>query len=154
MSINWEAFFVRRFLQDLKQYYKGLVLCALFLFFLEAVLGKTCLFRILFGMPCPGCGLSRAASLLTQGRLEESLTVHPFLIPLLFVLVLWAWERYGRNRSPRLSAAAALLCFTGMVLFYAWRITRYFPQTPPMVYEPDNLLHSIFRLIQGFPNPL
>ena len=24
----------------------------------------------------------------------------------------------------------------------------------PMVYEPDNLLHSIFRLIQGFPNPL
>ena len=111
---------MRRFLQDLKQYYKGLVLCALFLFFLEAVLGKTCLFRILFGIPCPGCGLSRAASLLT----------------------------------PRLSAAAALLCFTGMVLFYAWRITRYFPQTPPMVYEADNLLHSIFRLIQGFPNPL
>ena len=115
---------MRRFLQDLKQYYKGLVLCALFLFFLEAVLGKTCLFRILFGIPCPGCGLSRAASLLTQGRLEESLTVHPFLIPRLFVLVLWAWERHGRNRSPRLSAAAALLCFTGMVLFYAWRITR------------------------------
>ena len=133
-----------------------LVLDALFAgaYLTASVLGWSCPLQHFTGIPCPGCGLSRAASLLTQGRLEESLTVHPFLISLLFVLVLWAWERYGRNRSPRLSAAAALLCFTGMILFYAWRITRYFPQTPPMVYEADNLLHSIFRLIQGFPNPL
>ena len=115
---------MRRFLQDLKQYYKGLVLCALFLFFLEAVLGKTCLFRILFGIPCPGCGLSRAASLLTQGRLEESLSVHPFLIPLLFVLVLWAWERYGRNRSPRcgsplLHRHSPFLCLADNAVFSA-----------------------------------
>src|SRR5690606_41256618 len=36
----------------------------------------------LFGLPCPGCGLTRATLLLFSGNLVESLAVHPLALPL------------------------------------------------------------------------
>ena len=39
-----------------------------------------CLFRWLLDLPCPGCGLSRAASLLLDGAVADSLRMHPFAL--------------------------------------------------------------------------
>ena len=49
--------------------------------FWEPAGGPTvCLFRWLLDLPCPGCGLSRAASLLLDGAVMDSLRVHPFAL--------------------------------------------------------------------------
>ena len=53
-----------------------------------------CPWASLLGIPCPGCGLSRAASLLLHGELERALLMHP-LSPLLVPLVLSAAIRAG-----------------------------------------------------------
>ena len=45
-----------------------------------------CPWAALFGLPCPGCGLTRAASLLVQGEWHAALALHP-LSPLLVPLV-------------------------------------------------------------------
>ena len=37
-----------------------------------------CPFRLMTGLPCPGCGLTRAWVYLVHGRLEESLSANPF----------------------------------------------------------------------------
>ena len=51
---------------------------------LPAALGiQPCTFAALFHHPCPGCGLSRAAHLLLDGHVAESLRMHPFVVPLL-----------------------------------------------------------------------
>ena len=47
-----------------------------------------CPFHALTGVPCPGCGLSRAVTLLLQGKGEESLQVHAFAPVFLAGLVL------------------------------------------------------------------
>ena len=48
-----------------------------------------CPWASLFGIPCPGCGLSRAAALLIHGDLHSALLLHP-LSPVLVPLVLAA----------------------------------------------------------------
>jgi hypothetical protein len=40
--------------------------------------GWPCPFKAAFGIPCPGCGLSTACSLLLHGQWQESLKVHAF----------------------------------------------------------------------------
>ena len=40
--------------------------------------GWPCPFKAVFGIPCPGCGLSTACSLLLHGNWQESLKVHAF----------------------------------------------------------------------------
>ena len=40
--------------------------------------GWPCPFKAAFGIPCPGCGLSTACSLLLRGQWRESLQTHAF----------------------------------------------------------------------------
>jgi hypothetical protein len=62
-----------------------------------------CPFRGLTGVPCPGCGLTRAAGALLRGRVTDALHVHP-LIPLAVaqLLVVWLLLTFGRDRLQRL----------------------------------------------------
>lgn len=41
-------------------------------------LGKICPMRMLAGVPCPGCGLTRAFLLLLQGKVREATAMHRF----------------------------------------------------------------------------
>lgn len=62
----------------------GLVAIVWMVGILPPALGiQPCTFASLFHHPCPGCGLSRAAHLLLEGHVADSLRMHPFLVPLL-----------------------------------------------------------------------
>lgn len=48
-----------------------------------------CLFRAMTGLPCPGCGLTRALSSLIQGHPAAAFSYHPFafiVLPLFLML--------------------------------------------------------------------
>ena len=50
-----------------------------------------CLFRAISGLPCPGCGMTRALSSLIQGNPAAALDYHPFsflVLPLFLLLAL------------------------------------------------------------------
>jgi len=50
--------------------------------------GWQCPFFHILGIPCPGCGLTRATSLLFHGNLRASVTLHAFAPFFLLVLLL------------------------------------------------------------------
>ncbi len=45
-----------------------------------------CPTRILFRIPCPGCGLTRATLALARGETTASLHLHPLAVPAVLVL--------------------------------------------------------------------
>jgi hypothetical protein len=51
--------------------------------------GWPCPFQEALGLPCPGCGLSRASVALLHGDLRSALLIHPFvvLVPAFLILV-------------------------------------------------------------------
>ena len=53
-----------------------------------------CLFRAVTGVPCPGCGLTRAIARLARGDLAQAVTLHP-LAPLLAAEAVGAWGLWG-----------------------------------------------------------
>ena len=42
---------------------------------------QLCVFRAVTGLPCPGCGLTHAASSLLRGEVVESLLYHALFVP-------------------------------------------------------------------------
>ncbi|HZF12779.1 MAG TPA: DUF2752 domain-containing protein [Thermoanaerobaculia bacterium] len=63
-----------------------------------------CLWRRLLGIPCPGCGMTRALAHLAKGEWRAALAVHP-LSPLIageLVLgwIAWGAAAFGIPRSP------------------------------------------------------
>ena len=64
-----------------------------------------CFFRAMTGLPCPGCGLTRAFSSLLQGRAEAAFAYHPFVFVLLPLSVMMAAHSFlPSNARQRIEA--------------------------------------------------
>lgn len=66
-----------------------------------------CPYRNLFGVACPGCGMSRATAHLLDGNVQAAMTYHP-LVPLFVAQavvgsVMWIGHRLGWWRVSRRS---------------------------------------------------
>ena len=78
-----------------------------------------------FGIPCPGCGLTRASLALLHGQLRQALHFHP-LVPVLMPMFVWVLSRaafsYVRGPRPdtglqlRLSSRTATLLASTLLL--------------------------------------
>ena len=109
-----------------------------------------CLFRKLTGVPCPGCGMTRAHLAALRLDFRTAFYYHPLWMLPGPALLLSFWYPNGVFRSGKanilLSAALGVL----VIGVYVVRMVRFFPDTPPMEYLPDNLLHwltSLFRAV-------
>jgi len=69
---------------------------------------QVCLFRALSGLPCPGCGLTRALSSLVQGHPAAAFDYHPFAFIVLPLFAMLA----AHNFLP-LAARQRLQAFCG-----------------------------------------
>ena len=64
---------------DVKQYGKAVLAVGIALAVLLLITGEVCPIRRLWGIPCPGCGISRAGMLLLEGKLKEAFRMHAFV---------------------------------------------------------------------------
>lgn len=79
-----------------------------------------CPLRAVTGLPCPGCGMTRALLLLAQLRLHEALASNP-AAPALLVAVTCVALRGGRRRY-RLPAAVAGVALAAVLASWASRV--------------------------------
>ena len=80
--------------KDIKNIYIPIVLIAVYIIAGNFVMGKICPLRMVCGLPCPGCGITRAFLLVIQGKFYEATVMHPFWIPLLLFVILYLGFRY------------------------------------------------------------
>jgi hypothetical protein len=95
-----------------------------------------CPIALLTGVPCPGCGMTRAASALLRGDLTLALDYHP-LIPLIAVLTVagWAWwllRRTGRVKPMSNRVLNLGLIGVGVSLVAVWLLRLAAGTLPPV----------------------
>ncbi len=133
----------KRIAADLYQY--KWVILALFLYDLAAThfWGAFCPMVIVTGLPCPGCGMTRAAFLALTGNWALATRYNPAVWMWLALGIYFAWNRYGKGRK-----AAGLMYLMGgaalvMLAIYFYRMAVCFPGEAPMVFREENLLGKI-----------
>lgn len=106
-----------------------------------ALAGHGCPVRLCTGIPCPGCGLSRAYLALLRGDPAGAFTFHPMFwaVP----LILLCCFLYSRKQK-RSYLALAILLGTGFVVLWLIRLISGDPLTVP---EPQKGL--FFRSLSG-----
>jgi uncharacterized protein DUF2752 len=109
---------------------------ALYLFTFEP--GRTgffpvCIFRLLTGLQCPGCGSTRAMHQILHGHLATAFTLNPLLL-VSIPFLLFAFLRYSvivmRGGVPRqnvLPASVIYGLFVVVVSFWIFRNTPFYP---------------------------
>jgi hypothetical protein len=86
-----------------------------------------CAFRSLTGIPCPGCGMTRAFLLLAELRLGDALAANPASAPLVAVMATWLvrpfrWAPRTRDVVTAAALAAVLLAWGARCLSLELRL--------------------------------
>ena len=94
-------------------------------YFLAMLAGITCPILYVTGIPCPGCGMTRAWRSFFQGDLRNAFRFHPlFWLPAV-LLVLWPFRR-------KLSARTwdALMTVLIVLVLAVWLLRFFLPGDP------------------------
>jgi len=93
---------------------------------------STCVSQRVLGLPCPGCGMTRALIALLHGDLGGSLRFHPLAVPLglglgLFVLLALGLP-HASPRWPRVVQWATTLAGTALGAVWVLRLAGVLPR--------------------------
>ncbi len=109
--------------------------------------GNACLFKNFTGIPCPGCGMTRAFFSLAKLDFSTAFYYHPlFLLPV-FVGVIMAFKR-NRFIKCLYNNNILWLCVLILVLVvWVIRMKFLFPDNPPMDINTNAVLQKILRFL-------
>ena len=133
-----------RLWKDISDYKKGILVFAVYYMAAHIVFHAFCPSVILTGLPCAGCGMTRAVFFLASGQFGRAWRLHPMAFPVLLFVLYCAVMRYilGRRiKGLKICAAALCLC---MLAVYGYRMCTVFPDRPPYVYTAGNFLEKQF----------
>lgn len=125
---------------DIKEY--GIAVAALLVYavIVNLVFHAFCPLIIFCGLPCPGCGVTRAAACLLTGRWQQAWQLNPMVFPIALSAVYFGWNRYLLGRKAIRIKAIVIALFVLMIVAYGVRMYLYFPNRVPYVYTDDNIL--------------
>lgn len=140
---------LRLFLNDIKSAKWAIVVIIAYFVFFRKMLYSLCPAVVLTGFPCPGCGLTRAGAALLCLDFYGAWKIHPFIYPIVLLLLLFCLHRYILMRKNALFFKWCGVCLLlSMIIFYVWRMYRYFPGDPPMSYYRYNVLQRVVHFFR------
>ncbi len=92
-----------------------------------------CPFRVMTGLPCPGCGMTRALACIAHGHFADSWGFHPLGWAVFAAFVGFAAIRLFRlpvSFSPRAVNFLSGATIAVLLLVWAARLTHYLPYPP------------------------
>lgn len=119
--------------------------------------GAFCPSVILFGLPCPGCGTTRAAIYLLKGDFAEAFYINPGIYLwaafLLYIIVV----RYILGKPLKHATTFAVVIAVLMIVRFAYGMYMYYPMRPPFSYTGGNVMEDIIpdymHMVRDFQLP-
>jgi hypothetical protein len=127
------------------------LLAASFLYFPYCQSGPVvCPVALILGLPCPGCGITRALGHATHGRLREAFEFHalwPFILAYLVFLWIYKILEAARGEPPKLPTykigGAAISILMG---FWVVRLAWFFAHGGLATMADQNAVARLHRL--------
>ena len=81
---------------------------------------SVCPFHAITGIPCPGCGMTRAMLSLGQLKLKAAIEFNLFSVPLLISMIIWLWP--GKFPSFIQHRAFGIVMFVAIIFIWLMRL--------------------------------
>ena len=129
-----------RIAADVKEYGTAVVTLFAYAVISNLTFHAFCPLIILCGIPCPGCGVTRAVVCLLTGRWQRAWQLSPMVFPIALAAVYFGWNRYLLGRKAIGIKAIVIALLVLLIVVYGVRMYLYFPNRVPYVYTEDNML--------------
>lgn len=110
------------------------------------VCGK-CIIKAFTGIPCPGCGMSRAYGCLLHLDLAGAFYYHPLFwaIPIIFAFAIAC--SFGIIKNKRIIMSFSLVFTVLFLAVYVYRLATLFPEAAPMDFDSGAVIPSIIKAV-------
>lgn len=132
---------------DIKSIWIGGLFYLLYLSLTKILLDRYCPSVLIFGIPCPACGMTRAFVLLFKGKILDALNMHPLVLAVFFLFLAYILFRYILLLDTKSLQALLVFLIISAFVVYIIRMILYFPTTPPMVFYKGSLLGRLLGLV-------
>lgn len=105
------------------------------------------------GIPCPGCGITRAFRALFAGKIGDSFFYYPLWPLALFVFIIWflgkqSWVQIKWVNWIMKKDAFWYSCLAVVLIVYIIRMIWLFPDVIPMQSNPNGILIRLYHWIR------
>ncbi len=141
---------LERIYKDIKEYGWAVIAFVIYYVLIHVIFDAFCPLLVLTGIPCAGCGMTRAFLFLFRGQFARAMYMNPSVL-LVFAFILYvAFFRYILGKKVKGLKVGIALLVAGMLILYGYRMWMYFPDRVPYVYYADNLLVKQFPGYETF----
>jgi|GEM_PF-219348 len=129
--------------RDVRENKEVILIVALYFFIIGTFFRTSCSLVLTTGYPCPACGMTRAGRSLLAGNFLRAWALHPFIYPVVLLVVVAFVKRYFCKQSLQSLKKWLVILLVFACIFYIYRMYRYFPGEPPISYYRENWLRKI-----------
>ena len=131
-------------------YIKPIIICLAGAALLFLLFDRLCILSIVTGLPCPGCGMSRALTLLLKGDFAGAWNMNPgiygFIILSLYIT--YALIRRVPEHDNKLFNCLIYIIGGLMIFRYIYGMIMYFPDREPFVYRDSCVLSFVVSFLK------
>jgi len=131
--------------QDIKEQKVGIIAVMLYYLSTRFLLPISCPFVFVSGLPCPGCGLTRAGIAVLTGQFYRAFELNFFIYPIIVLVFIFCFYRYILRRKAKYLTWAAVAVVILLLAYYVFRMITVFPGDPPMSFYQNNLLQRFIN---------
>lgn len=135
---------------DFREYGLAITVLILYTVITNLIFHAFCPLIIFCGIPCPGCGVSRATVYFLTGRWHQAWMMNPMIFPIAIAAAYFGWNRYLMGRKAAGIKTIIITLAVLLIVVYGVRMYLYYPNRIPCVYTEDNMLErmlSFYRQI-------
>ena len=137
-----------RIVADAKVYGIVVVVLPVYAALSNLLFHAVCPLIIFCGIPCPGCGISRATAYFLTGSWSQAWQINPMIFPIMLAALYFGWNRYLLGRKAKGIKVVVAALFALLIIVYIVRMYLYFPNRVPYVYTADNTLAHFMSFIR------
>lgn len=139
---------MKKLWEDLKRIWPAILVFGLYFLVGRRVLYSLCPSVIFTGFPCPACGLTRATFCILRGDFAGAWELHPFVYAVWLLVIWFVIRRYFLQKETKSLVKWLTALIVGMILFYIYRMIRFFPGDAPMTYYYGSYGYRIWEVLQ------
>ena len=132
----------KRIIDELKQMKAAIFIITVYMVLVDFLFGYVCPSMVILGLPCPGCGLTRAAISLAHLDFNMALYYNPmifFALPLIGIYIFMYLKNYNHRK---LFYPTFVIIIVAFIVFFI-RISQGFG-TEPLVINKNALIFRLF----------
>lgn len=132
-----------RVLKDILDYKTVILIVAIYYILMHVFFHAFCPLVLITGLPCAGCGMTRAVFFMLTGQFARSFRLHPIALPILLFAAYCFYYRYFLGRKIKGFALGIGVLTVLLVGCYLYGMCTFFPDKTPYVYTAGSLFENI-----------